>query len=352
MEFGLYSLSDLVPNPRDPRPVTAAGRIAETIAAAEHAEQAGLDVFGVGEHHRLDFAVSSPAIVLAAIAARTERIRLTSAVTVLSAADPVRVFEDFATVDLISDGRAEIMAGRGVFLDPFPLFGFDIDDYDALFAEKFELLRRLGREERVTWQGRFRPALGQSEIAPRPIQPEMPVWIAVGGTPQSAVRAGLLGAPMAFASLGGPIANIGPVADLYRRGLQQGGHPVGTGRLALTSHMHVGATSQTARDDFYPHYAKYWASASPRGRNLPMMQRDQFEAAAGPNTALLVGSVTEVVDKILAMHEVAPFDRLIAQIDIGGLPMAEVRAVIDRFAGQVVPLVRSALGPVSIGLAA
>lgn len=352
MEFGLYSLSDLVPNPRDPRPVTAADRIGETIAAAVYAERAGLDVFGVGEHHRLDFAVSSPAIILAAIAARTERIRLTSAVTVLSAADPVRVFEDFATVDLISNGRAEIMAGRGVFLDPFPLFGFALDDYDALFAEKFELLRRLGRQERVSWQGRFRSGLDAAEIAPRPIQPEMPLWIAVGGTPKSAMRAGLFGAPMAFAALGGPIANLGPVVDLYRRGLEQGGHAASAGRLNLTSHMHVAATSQGARDAFHPHYAKYWASASPRGRNLPLMQRDQFEAAAGPDTALLVGSVSEVVDKILAMHAIAPFDRLLAQIDIGGLPMAEIRAVIDRFAGEVVPRVRSALRPAAYESAA
>ena len=344
MEFGLYSLSDLVPNPRDPRPVSAVDRIAETIAAAEHAEKAGLDVFGIGEHHRHDFAVSSPAILLAAIAARTKHIRLTSAVTVLSAADPVRVFEDFATVDLISNGRAEIMAGRGVFLDPFPLFGVSVDDYDELFAEKFALLRTLGKERNVTWQGQFRSALNYADIAPRPVQPEIPAWIAVGGTPQSAIRAGQLGAPMAFAALGGPIARIGPIVELYRRSVIEKGHLPSSGRVALTSHMHIGATAQSARDVFFPHYASYWASASPRGRDLPLMKREQFDLASGEDTALLVGSTAQVTDKILAMYEAAPFERLLAQIDIGGLPINEIRAVIDRFSEIVIPAVRKALG--------
>jgi alkanesulfonate monooxygenase SsuD/methylene tetrahydromethanopterin reductase-like flavin-dependent oxidoreductase (luciferase family) len=344
MEFGLYSLSDLVTNPHTGVAISARQRIEETIAAARLADEAGLDVFGVGEHHRLDFAVSSPAVVMAAIAAQTRKIRLTSAVTVLSAADPVRVFEDFSTLDLVSGGRAEIMAGRGVFLEPFPLFGCALEDYDALFAEKFALLRQLGREQRVSWRGRFRPPLSGAEISPRPVQAELPIWIGVGGSPESAIRAGSLGAPMALAVLGGPIGAIRQTVDLYREGARRASIAPSKTRVALTNHMHLGVTSQGARAEFYPYYSQYWAEASPRGRQSTRISQAQFAAAAAPGTALLVGSTQEVVEKILAMHEVTRFDRLLAQLDIGGQPYRDVARMIEQFANEVVPAVKAAIG--------
>jgi probable LLM family oxidoreductase len=342
MEFGLYTFGDLVANPATGAPVSASQRLEEIIAAAKLADDAGLDVFGVGEHHRLDFAISAPAVLMAAIAKATHRIRLTSAVTVLSAADPVRVFEDIATVDLISKGRAELIVGRGAFPEPFPLFGVDVRDYDELFSEKFDLLERLGCSERVSWSGLRRSALNDVAIAPRPLQPRVPTWIAVGGTPESAVRAGTLGAPMALAVLGGPIAHIKALVDLYRQAGRRAGRPASALKLAISSHLHVAVDPKEARDSFFPHYAAYWAEASPRG-SQPAMTRSQFERSVDPSTALLVGSVDEVVDKILLEHRLTGNDRLLAQIDIGGLPFRSVARVIELLGTEVAPRVRKAL---------
>src|SRR3954451_2727643 len=245
MEIGIYTFAEL--NDQDP-----AGRMRDLLEEVELAEQVGLDVFGIGEHHRPDFVVSAPAVVLAAAAARTRQIRLTSAVTVLSSADPVRVFQEFATLDLISHGRAELMAGRGSFTESFPLFGYDLGDYDELFAEKLELLIALRDNERVTWSGRFRPPLEDQPVFPRPVQQPLPVWVAVGGTPQSVVRAGLLGLPMALAIIGGQPERFAPLADLHRRALAQAGHDPSAAPIAVHAHGYVAATSQQAEQDYYP----------------------------------------------------------------------------------------------------
>lgn len=344
IEVGLYSLSDLTSDPHTGVRASAGQRIRDTVAAARLADEAGLDVFGVGEHHRLDFAVSSPGIVLAAVAAVTRRIRLTSAVSVLGASDPVRLFQDFATVDLLSEGRAELIVGRGAYVEPFPLFGFDTADYDALFAEKYELLKALGQQERLTWKGRFRAPIVDAEIAPRPHQAEMPVWIGVGGTPQSAARAGMLGAPMALAALGGPVSGLRPMIELYRAAGRQAGHAAGALKVAVTCHVHVGDTSQGARDTFFPHYVQYWEKASPRGRDRPRMGRAQFAQAAAAPSALLVGSPDQVAERMLHMHEVLDHDRILAQVDLGALPFAEVARVVERLATKVAPQVRAGVG--------
>src|SRR5215210_2796732 len=225
MELGVYTFAELTPDPSTGRTVSAGRRLRDLVEEIELADQVGLDVFGVGEHHRPDFAVSAPAVVLAAGAERTSRIRLTSAVSVLSSDDPVRVFQDFATLDLLSGGRAEIMAGRGSFIESFPLFGYDLDDYDELFAEKLDLLLELRENERITWSGRLRPPLKDLGVYPRPLQQPLPVWIAVGGTPQSVVRAGALGLPMALAIIGGQPERFAPYAELHRRAAAEHGHP-------------------------------------------------------------------------------------------------------------------------------
>lgn len=339
MEVGLYTLNDLTSSPLSGQRMTAAQRVRETIAAAKLADEVGLDIFGVGEHHRLDFAVSAPAVVLSAIAAETKKIRLTSAVTVLGAADPVRVYQDFATLDLVSEGRAEIMAGRGAFIDPFPLFGYDVNEYDEIFVEHFHLLRQLTLKERVTWTGKFRPPLQAAEIAPRPIQVDFPIWIAVGGSPESAARAGALGAPMALAALGGPIVGLKRIVALYR-GAARANHK--RPRVALSGHTHIGSTSQSAREKFFPHHAQYWRHVS--GGRVTPMTRDQFDLASGPGSALMVGSPAEITDRILLAHETLGVDRFLAQVDLGALPFSEVAAVIERLGTRVAPAVRQAIG--------
>jgi len=337
MEIGLYTFGDLVPHPSTGQRPSPTRRINEIIAAARLAEDVGLDVFGIGEHHRRDFAVSTPAIVLSAIAAQTRRIRLTSAATVLAASDPVRVFEDFATLDLVSEGRAEIMAGRGAFVESFPLFGYDLDSYDELFVENYFLLRKLGMGERITWQGKFRPELNNADIAPRPYQNELPIWIAVGGSMQSAARAGSLGAPMMLAALGGPISARKGIVDLYRKSASRRAKGL---RVALAGHTHVGSTSQSARDIFYPHYSNYWHQAT--GGRVPPMSRNQFDAAASAGMALMVGSSDEISERLLLAREVLGIDRFLAQIDLGSLPFSEVAAVIERLGTQIAPVVRKA----------
>jgi probable LLM family oxidoreductase len=260
------------------------------------ADEVGLDVFGVGEHHRPDFVVSAPAVVLAAGAARTQRIRLTSAVSVISSDDPVRVFQDFATLDLISNGRAEIMAGRGSFIESFPLFGYDLDDYDELFAEKLELLLELRASERVTWSGRHRAPIDDLPVYPRPVQDPLPVWVAAGGNPQSAVRAGLLGLPMALAIIGGLPERFAPFAELHRQATEQGGHAPQL--LGINSHGFVASDSRHASDVAYPAFAAMMDRIG-RERGWPPMSREQFEASRTLRGANFVGSPQEVIEKIL-----------------------------------------------------
>src|SRR5215212_2214479 len=256
MELGVYTFAELSPDPATGRAVDAGRRLRDLVEEMELADQVGLDVFGVGEHHRPDFAVSAPAVALAAGAARTERIRLTSAVTVLSSDDPVRVFQDFATLDGLSGGRAEIMAGRGSFIESFPLFGYDLDDYDELFAEKLELLLALRDAERVSWSGRHRAPIADRAVYPRPLQDPLPVWIAVGGTPQSAVRAATLGLPLALAIIGGEPARFAPLVQLYRDAARQGGHDPASLQVGVNSHAFVARSSAQAVDVFFGPYAE------------------------------------------------------------------------------------------------
>ena len=343
MEIGLYTLSELVTDPATGKRVSAQRRIEETIAAAKLADDLGLDVFAVGEHHRLDYAVSSPAVVLAAIAQATKTIRLSTAVTVLGAADPVRVFEDFATLDLLSNGRAEMMLGRGAFGEPFELAGITGARYDAAFVENFRLLETLGAGDRVTWTGSTRPPLRNAAIAPRPVQDRIPAWIAVGGSRGSAERAGQLGAPLALAALGGPARDLAATVSAYRAAGKAAGHAPEQLRVALACHVYVGATPQSARDDFYPYYTGYWAQALGAPHPLSRLSRRDFDQLTGPDTTLMVGSPAEIADKILAQHALLGHDRFLAQIDIGAQPFAQVADAIERLATEVAPKVRAAL---------
>jgi len=342
MEIGLYSFGDLPPGVRGAE--AARRRLDEMVAAARLADEAGLDVFGVGEHHRSDYTVSAPAVVLGAIAAATKRIRLTSAVTILSSSDPVRVFEDFATLDLLSGGRAEIMAGRGAFIESFPLFGLALDDYESLFEENLALLLELRRSERVTWRGRHRAALDEAEVAPRPIG-ELPIWIAAGGTPASAVRAGTLDLPLNLANIGGSPAQFVPFVDLYKRARAQAGHGPASYRFAVSAHCHVEKDGARARAAFLPHYAAYLRHNLPNRDAGWVIGRDEYERVGGARGALFVGSPAEIVDKILWEHELFGHTRFLAQIDIGGQPFAMVAETIERLALDVKPAVDKALGP-------
>ena len=343
-ELGLYTFGDLMPETPADRAVGPRQRLAEILAAAELADASGLDVFAVGEHHRLDMVVSATPVVLAAIAAVTEHIRLASAVTILSTADPVVVFEDFATVDLISGGRAEIIAGRGIFTELFPLFGYDLADYDDLFAEKLELLIRLNAAERVTWQGRFRSALKDAPIAPRPAQSRLPIWVGTGGTQSSVVRAGALGLSLALANISLPPAKLAPLADLYRRSGREAGHAAGALKVSIATHMHIRDNSQDALNAFYPHYAGYFFTHTPSQYRAQEITRAEYEERASPHGAIFVGSPQQIIDKILYERELFGHQRFLAQIDIGGLPYDEVARVIELFAAKVAPVIHRAVG--------
>jgi probable LLM family oxidoreductase len=333
MELGLYTFADVGPE------IDPAQRLHNLLEEIELADELGLDVFGVGEHHRPDFAVSSPAVALAAAAARTRNIRLTSAVTVLSSDDPVRVFQDFATLDLISDGRAEIMAGRGSFIESFPLFGNELDDYDELFSEKLELLLKLRDSERVTWSGKHRAPLEDAGVYPRPLQDPLPVWIAVGGTPQSVVRAALLGLPLAIAIIGGQPEHFVPLARLYREAARRAGHDPARLPISINSHTFVAETSQQAGDEFFPTYAAMMNRIG-KERGWSPLGRGQFEMGRSPRGALVVGSPEEVVQKILYEHELFGHKRFMAQISVGTLPHEKVMRAIELFGTEVAPAVR------------
>ena len=342
IELGIYTFAERTPDPRTGRVVSAAQRLRDLVEEIELADQVGLDVFGVGEHHRPDFVVSTPAVVLAAAAERTRRIRLTSAVTVLSSDDPVRVFQDFATLDLLSGGRAEIMAGRGSFIESFPLFGQDLDDYDALFAEKLELLLQLRATERVTWSGRHRAAIDDRGVYPRPLQERLPVWIAVGGTPESAVRAGALGLPLALAIIGGAPERFVPLVDLYRDSARRAGHDPAALRVSINSHGFVGDSSQQAADDAYPPYLDMMSRIG-RERGWPPPSRAKFEAERSRRGALLVGSPQEVIDKILFEHELFGMQRFLVQFSVGTMPHGKIMRSIELYGSVVAPAVRRAI---------
>jgi probable LLM family oxidoreductase len=350
MELGIYTFAELGTDPRTGRTTTPQQRLANLLEEIELADQVGLDVFGLGEHHRPDYAVSAPAVVLGAAAARTSRIRLTSAVTVLSSDDPVRVFQDFATLDLLSGGRAEIMAGRGSFIESFPLFGQDLDDYDELFAEHLDLLLALREQEVVTWPTgdppthtpRHRAAIDRRGVYPRPVQDPIPLWIAVGGTPQSAVRAGALGLPLALAIIGGQPERFAPFAQLHR----QTGEGAGHGRLPMSINCHgfLADTSQAARDIAFPPFATMMNRIGAE-RGWPPMRRHEFDASTGLHGANMVGSPQEAVEKILFQHEVFGHDRTLVQFSVGPMEHADLLRSIELFGTEVAPAVRKALAP-------
>jgi probable LLM family oxidoreductase len=340
MELGIYTFAEATPDPSTGHLVPPAQRLRDLIEEIELADEVGLDVFGVGEHHRADYVVSAPAVVLAAAAARTRRIRLTSAVTVLSSDDPVRVFQDFSTLDLLSGGRAEIMAGRGSFIESFPLFGYDLKDYDALFAEKLDLLLKLRAGERVTWSGRYRPPLHDQAVYPRPLQDPLPVWVAVGGTPQSVVRAGTLGLPLALAIIGGEPERFAPLASLYREAARRAGQDPSRLKVGVNTHAYVADTSQQAADEFFPPYADVMTKLG-RERGWGPTTRQHFEALRSPRGALAVGSPQEVVDKILFQHEIFGHDRYLAQFSVGTMPHAKIMRSIELFGTRVAPAVRA-----------
>jgi probable LLM family oxidoreductase len=332
MELGIYTFGERT----DPA-LTSERRLADLLEEIELADQVGLDVFGVGEHHRPEFTVSAPAVVLAAAASRTQRIRLTSAVSVISSDDPVRVFQDFATLDLLSGGRAEIMAGRGSFIESFPLFGYDLDDYDELFAEHLDLLLALRESEHVSWSGRHRPAIAGLGVYPRPVQDPLPVWIAVGGNPPSAVRAGSLGLPMALAIIGGLPERFAPLAELHRQAAAQAGHD--TPALSINSHGFVAGTSQAAAGTAFGPF-KALMDKIGRERGWPPMSREQFEASRTLRGANFVGSPQEVTEKILFQHEIFGHQRFLIQFSVGTLPHADLMRSIELFGTEVAPVVR------------
>ncbi|HEX3617191.1 MAG TPA: Atu2307/SP_0267 family LLM class monooxygenase [Solirubrobacteraceae bacterium] len=333
LELGLATFADLGSG------VAPEQRMRELLEEARLADELGLDVFAVGEHHRADFLISAPTVALAAIAAQTSRIRLSSAVTVLSSEDPVRVFQEFAELDLISGGRAEIMAGRGSFVESFPLFGLDLDHYDELYAEKLELLLALRAGNPVTWAGKHRPALENAEIYPRPLQDPLPVWVAVGGTPQSVVRAAVLGLPLTIAIIGGQPARFKPLVELYDRVWAQSGHAPEDRRLAINTHAFVGAT-QAAADAAFAHPYLAMMNRIGRERGWPPAGREQYQALTAPDGAVAVGAPEQVAEKILMEHELFANQRYVGQMSVGAVAHADVMKAIELFGTVVAPLVR------------
>jgi alkanesulfonate monooxygenase SsuD/methylene tetrahydromethanopterin reductase-like flavin-dependent oxidoreductase (luciferase family) len=363
VELGLATFADVAPGSS---PARVAQRLQELLEEIELADHLGLEVFGVGEHHRRDYSVSAPAVALAAATARTEQIRLSSAVTVLSSADPVGVFEEFATLDLLSGGRAEIMAGRGSFTESFPLYGYELDDYDELFAEKLELLLALRDSESVTWSGRHRAALHDAAVYPRPLQHPLPVWIAVGGTPASVARAGMLGLPLMIAIIGGAPARFAPLVELYREAARRAeqaraaetndtdgaartdeaarGGDTHAAHLAvgINSHMYIADTAKRAADEFFGPYSQMMNRIG-RERGWPPMSRAQFDVGCAPEGHLLVGTPEQVAEKIVAHHELFHHDRFLGHISVGVLPHEKALHATELFASEVAPLVRARL---------
>jgi probable LLM family oxidoreductase len=340
MELGLATFADVT---LGAGPERVAQRLRELMEEIELADRLGLEVFGVGEHHRPDYAVSATTVALGAAAARTRRIRLSSAVTVLSSTDPVRVFEEYATLDLLSNGRAEIMAGRGSFIESFPLFGYDLDDYEELFSEKLELLLKLREHERVSWSGRHRAPLNDIGVYPRPLQSPLPVWIAVGGTPASVARAGALGLPLMIAIIGGAPARFAPLVDLYREAARRGNADRAKLAVGTNSHMYIAETSQRARDEFFPPYSQMMNRIG-RERGWPPMTRAQFDAGCEPDGHLLVGAPRQVAEKLLAHHDLFANDRFLGHISVGVLPHERAMRAIELYGSEVAPIVRAELG--------
>lgn len=340
MQLGIYSFGETAVDPVTGRAPAAGQRLRDLVEEIALADQVGLDVFGVGEHHRPDYAVSSPAVVLAAAASRTKRITLTTAVTVLSSDDPVRVFQDFATLDQLSEGRAEITAGRGSFIESFPLFGYDLDDYDTLFQEKLELLLALRDKERVRWAGRHRPALDDQAIYPRPFQQKLPIWVAIGGTPASAARAARLGLPMAVAIIGGEPVRFAPLLDYYRDQAIRAGRDPATMPISINSHGFVAETTEAAVETFFPPLKSVMDRLGAE-RGWPPMTRAHYDQQRGPQGALLVGDPEEVAEKILFQHTIFRHQRFLLQVAVGPMPHASIMKAIELFGTKVAPIIRA-----------
>jgi probable LLM family oxidoreductase len=341
MEIGVYTFVENTPDPATGRTLPAMQRLRDLMEEIELADQVGLDVFGIGEHHRPDFLASAPPIMLAAAAERTKAIKLSTAVTVLSSDDPVRVYEQFATLDLLSNGRAEIMAGRGSFIESFPLFGYDLNDYDELFAEKLELLVKIRDSERVTWSGRHRAPLNNQAVFPRTPN-KIPIWVAVGGNPPSAIRAGSLGLPMALAIIGGMPERFLPFVELFRQAARQAGHDSAKLPVGINTHGYVADTSQAAADEFFPSYAAQMTHIG-RERGWPPTTRTQFDAGLNLRAHLAIGSPEQVIEKILYQHEKLGHQRYLMQMSVGTMPHAQTLRSIELFGTKVAPAVRKAL---------
>jgi probable LLM family oxidoreductase len=342
MELGLYTFADVDPNPAGGKGAEAARRVRDLVEEIELADQVGLDVFGLGEHHRPDYAASAPAMILAAAAVKTKNIRLTSAVTVLSSDDPVRVFQQFSTLDLLSNGRAEIMAGRGSFIESFPLFGYNLEDYDQLFEEKLDLLLAIRDGEHVNWSGAMRPPLNGQGVYPRALQEPLPVWIAVGGTPQSVARAGAFGLPVAIAIIGGEPRRFAPLLDLYREAARRADQDATRLRTSINVHGFIADTTQAAADQFYGPQSEVMNRIG-RERGWGPTSRAQFDLSRGPNGALFLGDPETVAEKIVAHHRIFKNDRFLLQMAIGLMPHAQVMRGIELYGTKVAPLVKKAL---------
>jgi probable LLM family oxidoreductase len=339
MEFGVYTFADLGTHPVTKQTISPHQRMLNLIEEIELADQLGLDVFAVGEHHRPDYLISSPAVVLGAAAVKTKNIKLSSAVTVLSSEDPVRVFQQFSEVDLLSGGRAEIMAGRGSFIESFPLFGYNLQDYDELFSEKLEMLLQLNESETFSWKGKHTQSITKRGVYPRPYQKKLPVWIGVGGTPESVMRAAEYGLPMALAIIGGLPARFTPYVQLYRDVYTKAGHNLSNMELGINSHTYIADEAQQARDEFYAPYSDVMNRIG-RERGWPPGTREQFDASTELKGALLVGSPQQVVDKILYQHELFGHTRFLAQISLGTIPHDKVLHSMELLATRVVPAVK------------
>ena len=339
MEFGLITFADMQREALGGNGVNGRQRVEDLLEEIKLADELGLDVFGVGEHHRPDYAVSSPAVILGAAAAITKNIKLSSAVTVLSSDDPVRVFQNFSTVDLLSGGRAEIMAGRGSFIESFPLFGYDLEDYDELFTEKLDLLLKINQSTKVSWQGKHRASINDLSVYPRPYQKSIPIWLAAGGTPASAVRAATLGLPLMLAIIGGRPEQFVPFINLYKETAGKAGKDISQLQIGVNNHFYVSENSQHAANEFYPYYAEMMNRVG-RERGWPPLSRQQYDYARSPQGALMAGSVQEVIDKILYEHELFGNTRFLAQASVGNVPHNKIMHSIELFGNMVVPAVK------------
>ncbi len=342
MEFGISTFGEIVPDRVPGKAINANKKVQELLQYAKLSDEIGLDVFALGEHHRADYVVSTPEMILAAAASITKKIKFISAVTVLSSADPVRVFQNFATLDLISNGRAEIMAGRGSFIESFPLFGYDLEDYDELFIEKLDLLLNINQHEIVSWKGTHRAAINNLGVYPRPLQQQLPIWIAVGGTPASVVRAGSLNLPLTIAILGGNPVYFTQRTDLYRNAAKRAGHDVSKLQLCINEHTYIADSTEQARDEFWVIYEKVMNRIG-KERGWSEMTRDHFDALCEPDGPLVVGSVKETTEKLIYQHKLFNNTRFLAQIISGDIPHEKMMHSIELFGKEVVPVVKEGI---------